>query len=61
MIVAAGGTGFLMPPVPVVASISDITTVEHLLAALCRTGDAAFLVVPVCGPSVDRSLLHFGN
>ena len=59
MIVAAGGTGFLVPQV-VVASIFDITIVEHLLAALCRTGDAAFVVVPVSGPSVDRSL-HFGK
>ena len=60
MIVVAWGTGFLVPPVPMVASMSDITIVEYLGVALCRTGDAAFLVVPVSGPYVDCSL-HFGK
>lgn len=57
MVFVAGGLGLVV--VPVVTSISNVTTVEHLGAALGGTGDEAVIVVPVVGPTFDCSLSHF--
>lgn len=55
-VVVVAGRGRVVV-VPVVASPSDITTVEQLGTALCGTGDVALVVVPVVGPAVDCSLM----
>ncbi len=58
VVAVAGGSGLVV--VPVVASPSDVATVEYLGASSCGARDKAVSVVPVVGPSVDCSLSHFG-